>query len=74
MDIKDLKLETARMLLESDDRAAIEKAHEALSEQKQDFYGTFTEDQKLEIQFGIDQLDRGEKISWEDFKLRRQNR
>jgi len=31
---------------------------------EKDFYDEFTEDQKLEIQYAIKQLDRGEKISW----------
>ena len=33
---------------------------------EKDFYDEFTEDQKLEIQYGIEQLDRGEKVSWEE--------
>ena len=66
MDIQASKIELAKMILDLEDSKLIEKVHKLLTKEKKDFYDDFTEDQKLEIQFGIDQLDRGEKVSWEE--------
>lgn len=74
MDIQASKIELAKMILDLEDSKLIEKVRKLLTKEKKDFYDELSEDQKLEIQFGIDQLDRGEKISWEDFKLDRRNR
>jgi len=74
MDIQASKIELAKMILDLEDSKLIEKLRKLVIKEKKDFYDEFTEDQKLEIQYGIEQLDRGEKVSWEDFKLRRRNR
>ncbi|MCW4470675.1 hypothetical protein OGH69_17015 [Flavobacterium sp. MFBS3-15] len=70
MDFQATKEELAKMILESDDSKLIDKVRKLLFKEKKDFYDEFTEDQKLEIQYGIDQLDRGERVSWEDLKKR----
>jgi len=74
MDIQASKIELAKMILDLEDSKLIEKLRKLVIKENKDFYDEFTEDQKLEIQYGIEQLDRGEKVSWEDFKLRRRNR
>jgi len=74
MDIQASKIELVKMILDLEDSKLIEKLRKLVIKEKKDFYDDFTEDQKLEIQYGIEQLDRGEKVSWEDFKLRRRNR
>ena len=74
MDIQTSKIELVKMILESDDLNIIEKVRSMLTKDKKDFYDTFSEDQKLEIQYGIEQLDGGDKISWEDFKSKRVSR
>ena len=74
MDFQTSKIELAKMILDLEDSKLIEKLRKLVIKEKKDFYDDFTEDQKLEIQYGIEQLDRGERISWEDFKLRRRNR
>jgi len=74
MDIQASKIEVAKMILDLEDFKLIEKVRKLITKEKKDFYDEFTEDQKLEIQYGIEQLDRGESISWEDFKIRRRNR
>ena len=66
MDIQASKIELAKIILDLEDSKLIEKVRKLLIKDKKDFYDDFTEDQKLEIQFGIDQLDRGEKVSWEE--------
>ncbi|KGO93248.1 hypothetical protein [Flavobacterium subsaxonicum] len=70
MDIQASKIELAKMILDLEDSKLIEKVRKLLTKEKKDFYDEFTEDQKLEIQYGIEQLDRGERISWEDLKKR----
>jgi hypothetical protein len=74
MDIQASKIELAKMILDLEDSKLIEKVRKLITKEKKDFYNELSKDQKLEIQFGIDQLDRGEKVSWEDFKLSRRNR
>lgn len=66
MDIQASKIELAKMVLDLEDSKLIEKVRKLITKEKKDFYDELSEDQKLEIQFGIEQLDRGEKVSWED--------
>ena len=66
MDIQTSKIEIAKMILDLEDSKLIEKIRKILIKEKKDFYDEFTEDQKLEIQYGIEQLDRGEKVPWEE--------
>lgn len=65
MDIQATKIELAKMILDLEDSELIQKVYKFLKHEE-DFYDDLTEDQKLEIQFGIEQLDRGEKVSWEE--------
>lgn len=74
MDIQASKEELVKMILDLEDSKLIDKLRKLITKEKKDFYDEFTEDQKLEIQYGIEQLDRGESISWADFKTRRRNR
>lgn len=71
MDIQASKIELAKMILDLEDSKLIEKVRKLLSKEKKDFFDEFTEDQRLEIKYGIDQLDKGKRISWEDFKKSR---
>lgn len=66
MDIQTSKIELAKMILDLEDSKLIEKVRKLLTKEKKDFYDDLSENQKLEIQFGIDQLDNDKKISWEE--------
>lgn len=68
MDIQTSKLELMKMILDIEDSSMINKIRKMISREKNDFYDNFSEDEKLEIQYGIDQLDRGESISWEELR------
>ncbi|MFP9099674.1 hypothetical protein ACLI09_11525 [Flavobacterium sp. RHBU_24] len=68
MDIQAEKIELAKMILDLEDSKLIKKLRRLVTKEKKDFYDEFTEEQKLEIQYGLEQLDRGERISWEDLK------
>ncbi|AWH83859.1 hypothetical protein HYN59_01440 [Flavobacterium album] len=71
MDINAAKIELIQIVLDLDDAELIVKAIQFLKNEQTDFYDELSEDEKLEIQYGLEQLDRGERISWEDFKERR---
>lgn len=66
MDIQASKIELAKMILDLEDSKLIEKVRKLITKEKRDFYDELSEDQKLEVQFGIDQLDNSERVSWED--------
>jgi hypothetical protein len=74
MDIQASKIEVAKMVLDLEDSKLIEKVRDLITKEKKDFYDEFTEDQKLEIQYGIEQLDKGESMTWEEFRAKRKNR
>lgn len=63
MDIQASKEELVKMIYDLEDSKLIDKLRKLITEEKKDFYDEFTEDQKLEIQYGIEQLERGESIS-----------
>jgi len=71
MDFQATKEELAKMILESEDSKLIDKVRKLLFKEKKDFYDELSEDEKLEVRYGIEQLDRGQSITWEDFKKRR---
>mgnify|MGYP000907446803 CR=1 FL=1 len=66
MDIQASKIELVKMILDLEDSKLIEKVRKLITKENKDFYTELSEDQKLEIQFGIEQLDKGEKVSWDD--------
>lgn len=74
MDIQASKEELVKLILDLEDSKLIEKVRKLLIKEKKDFYDDYSEDEKLEIQYGIEQLDRGQSMSWEDFKNRKKLR
>ena len=66
MDIQASKIELAKMIMEIEDSKLIEKVRNLINKEKKDFYDKLSEDEKLEVRYGIEQLDRGQKISWEE--------
>ena len=66
MDIQASKIELAKMILDLEDSKLIEKVRRLITKEKKDFYDELSEDEKLEVRYGIEQLDRGEKVSWEE--------
>ena len=66
MDIQTSKIELAKMILDLEDSKLIEKVRRLITKEKKDFYDELSEDEKLEVRYGIEQLDRGEKVSWEE--------
>ncbi|KAF2519854.1 hypothetical protein E0W68_01085 [Flavobacterium salilacus subsp. salilacus] len=66
MDIQTSKIELVKMILELEDSKLIEKVRKLIVKEKRDFYNDLSEDEKLEIRYGLEQLERGEKTSWEE--------
>ena len=74
MDINDAKIELLKIVLDLEDADIIQGAIQFLKNEQTDFYDQLTEDEKLEVRYGIDQLDRGKSISWEDFRKKLRER
>lgn len=67
MDTQTSKIELAKLILELEDPKLINKIHELLLDENSQFRKSLTEHEKEEIKLGIEQLNRGERISFEDF-------
>ena len=67
MDIQTSKIELAKIILELEDPKLINKVHKLLMDENSTFRKSLSEHEKEEIELGIKQLNRGERISFEDF-------
>lgn len=67
MDTQTSKIELAKLILELEDPKLIHKIHKLLLDEGSRFRKSLTEYEKEEIQLGLKQLNRGERISFEDF-------
>lgn len=68
MDIQTTKIELVKAILNIEDKALIDKLSRLLKKETPDIWDELTSDQQREIKKGIDELDRGKRISYEDFK------
>ncbi len=67
MDIQSLKIELTKLILNIDNPALIEKIKDLLVQETGDFWSTLSEDQKEELKLGIQQLNEGQRVSFDDF-------
>lgn len=67
MDTQTSKIELAKLILELEDPKLINKIREMLLDESSRFRKTLTKEEKEEIELGLEQLNRGERISFEDF-------
>jgi len=67
METQTSKIELARLILELEDPKLINKIHELLLDESSQFRKNLTEHEKEDIKLGVEQLNRGERISFEDF-------
>jgi len=67
MDTQTSKIELAKLILELEDPNLINKIYELLLDESSQFRKSLSEHEKEEIKLGIEQLNRGERISFEDF-------
>lgn len=67
MDTQTSKIEIAKLILELENPKLLNKIHEMLLDESNKFRKSLTEYEREEIKLGIEQLNRGERISFEDF-------
>ena len=67
MDIKTSKIELAKLILEIDNPSLIQKIHELVINQTGDFWDILSDQEKAEVKLGLSQLNRGERISFEEY-------
>lgn len=68
MNIQAEKLEIMKMILETNDPGLLNSIKKLFKKELQsDFWDTLSSDQKEEIQQGINEIDRGETVDYEDF-------
>lgn len=65
MNLQTAKIELVKTILESENKDFIKKVVDFIKAEKADFWDELSESQKLEINKGIGQLDRGERVSLE---------
>lgn len=67
MDAQATKIELAKLILDLDDPKLIRKIHKLLMDESSSFRKSLTKFEKEEIKLGLEQLNRGERITVEDF-------
>ena len=70
MDIQSTKIELAKLILDIENPALIQKIKDLLLKESSDFWLTLSQQEQTEIKLGIEQLNAGNRISFDEF-LRR---
>jgi hypothetical protein len=71
MNIQTEKLEIMRLILETDNPSLLESIKRLFNkESSQDFWTTLSQEQKNEIIVGLDEIEKGETVEYDDFKKR----
>ncbi len=65
--MSETKVELAKLVLEIEDPAIIERIHKLIVREGSDFWTNLSEEAKKEIKLGISQLDNGEKVSFKRY-------
>ena len=67
MDLQTSKIELAKLILNIESPNLISKIKDLITKESSDFWLSLTDSEKEEIIFGIDQLDKGQRISLDDY-------
>ncbi len=67
MDIQTTKLELLKIILENENSEFIQRVADFVKKEKNDFWDELSLSEQEEIKSGIQELDRGERISYESF-------
>lgn len=70
MDIKASKIELVKLILNIENSEFIKKVTDFINNEKADFWNELTAEQKAEIEKGLEELNKGEKSSYEDILKR----
>lgn len=65
MNLQSVKIELAKAILESENKDFINKLVDFMKTEQVDFWDELSQIQQEEINEGIEQLDRGERVSFE---------
>ncbi|GGD96683.1 hypothetical protein [Planktosalinus lacus] len=67
MDIRTTKLELLKTILETENTDFIQKVADFVKKEKVDFWDELTLPEQSEIKQGIEELDKGKRVSYESF-------
>ncbi len=67
MDIQTTKLKLLKTILENENSEFIEKVADFVQKENPDFWDELNEIEQKEIKQGIEDLDRGKRVSYESF-------
>jgi len=65
MDIRTLKIELVKQILESESKELLDKLYSALKGEDSDFWNELSADQKVEVEIGRRQVQNGETEDWD---------
>ncbi|WP_299315279.1 hypothetical protein [uncultured Aquimarina sp.] len=66
MDIKTSKIELVKMILNIDSSEFIKKVTDYINNEQADFWNDLSASEKKEIKRGIEELEKGHRISYDD--------
>ncbi len=67
MDIQSSKIELAKLILNIENPTLIDRIKDLLTKETSDFWSSLSGSEKEEINFGINQLDKGLRVSVSEF-------
>jgi len=67
MDIRTTKLELLKTILETENTDFIQRVADFVKKEKVDFWDELTLIEQTEIKQGIEELDKGKRVSYESF-------
>ncbi|QLE01509.1 hypothetical protein HX109_08000 [Galbibacter sp. BG1] len=67
MNIQTAKLELLKAIIENDNADFIQKVTDFVRNERTDFWNELTDVEQSEIKKGLEELDRGEKVSYDSF-------
>ena len=67
MDIRTTKLELLKTILENDNTEFIQRVADFVKKEKIDFWDELSLYEKSEIKQGIEELDKGKRVSYDSF-------
>lgn len=70
MDLQTSKLELVKMIVNIDNQNIINKLLMVLKSEEEDFWLELSDQDRQEIELGINQLDSGQRISLDDFLMK----
>jgi len=67
MDIRTTKLELLKMILENENTEFIQRVADFVKKEKLDFWDELSLSEQSEIKQGIEELDKGKRVSYDSF-------